>query len=318
MACTGHGSSALTKPRPPKPAQPAKDPLLAALGERAKLLRARKGIPRRELAAAADISERHLANLESGIGNLSVLMLHQVALALDCSLAELLGDETTNSPEWLMIRAALHGRGTEDLKQAHRAIADTFGTAPLARREDRIALIGLRGAGKTTLGTMAAAALNLPFIELGLEISRLAGCSPHEIHGLYGPNGYRRYEHRALEETLATHRACVIETAGGLVSDAATYDLLLRHCYTIWLQAAPEDHMKRVIAQGDLRPMSDSREAMDDLRLILKGRTAFYAKADLIYDTSGKTLEDSFSGLMNRLYASQGRTGFTITAPGSA
>jgi len=279
---------------------PEKDPLLAALGQRVKLLRARRGMPRRVLAEAAQVSERHLANLETGIGNVSILVLQQVAQALDCSLAELLGDETTNTPEWLMIRQILHGRTQEELKQAQRALADLFGNA-VKQRTNRIALIGLRGAGKTTLGKMAAAALHRPFVELGAEITRLAGCSPSEIQALYGPNAYRRYERQALEETLHTYSTCVIATAGGLVADAASFDLLLTHCYTIWLQAEPEDHMNRVIAQGDLRPMADSREAMDDLRLILEGRAAFYAQADLAYYTSGKTLDQSFSGLMAAL-----------------
>jgi XRE family aerobic/anaerobic benzoate catabolism transcriptional regulator len=279
---------------------PDKDPLLAALGQRVKLLRARRGMPRRVLAETAQVSERHLANLESGIGNVSILVLQQVALALDCSLAELLGDETTNTPEWLMIRQILTGRNQEELKQAQRALTDLFGNA-VKQRTDRIALIGLRGAGKTTLGKMAAAALHRPFIELGAEITRLAGCSPSEIQALYGPNAYRRYERQALEETLHTYSSCVIATAGGLVADAASFDLLLTHCYTIWLQAEPEDHMNRVIAQGDLRPMADSREAMDDLRLILEGRAAFYAQADLAYYTSGKTLDQSFAGLMAAL-----------------
>ncbi len=278
-----------------------KDPLLAGLGQRVKLLRARRGMPRRVLAEAADVSERHLANLETGIGNVSVLVLQQVAQALDCSLAELLGDETTNTPEWLMIRQILRGRTQDELKAAQRTLADLFGGSIQQRRTDRIALIGLRGAGKSTLGKMLATALHRPFVELGAEITRLAGCSPSEIQALYGPNAYRRYERQALEETLHTHASCVIATAGGLVADAASFDLLLTHCYTVWLQAEPEDHMNRVIAQGDLRPMADSREAMDDLRLILEGRAAFYAQADLAYYTSGKTLDQSFAGLMAAL-----------------
>jgi XRE family aerobic/anaerobic benzoate catabolism transcriptional regulator len=287
---------------PPKPMPAERAPLLVALGQRVKLLRARRGMPRRMLAEAADVSERHLANLETGIGNVSVLVLQQVAQALDCSLAELLGDETTNTPEWLMIRQVLSGRSQEQLKQAHRALTELFsGGANLTRRTDRIALIGLRGAGKSTLGKMLATKLARPFVELGREITRLAGCSPAEIQALYGPNAYRRYERQALEETLRNYPACVIATAGGLVADAATYDLLLTHCYTVWLQAAPEDHMNRVIAQGDLRPMADSREAMDDLRLILEGRAPFYEKADCSYYTSGKTLEESFGGLVAAL-----------------
>jgi XRE family aerobic/anaerobic benzoate catabolism transcriptional regulator len=291
---------------PPAPPGLDRDKLLAALGRRVKLLRARRGMPRRILAETADVSERHLANLEGGTGNVSIIVLAQVAAALDCSLAELLGDETTNSPEWLMIRQILHGRDTAGLKQAHQALAALFAGAPQPRRSDRIALIGLRGAGKSTLGRLLAEARDVPFVELGREITRLAGCAPAEIQALYGPNAYRRYERQALQETLATHAACVIATAGGLVADAATFDLLLTNCFTVWLQATPEDHMNRVIAQGDFRPMADSREAMDDLRLILEGRAAFYAKADLAFNTSGKTLDAAFDGLTSALAETTG------------
>lgn len=292
-----------------KPAGAAdKDPLLVGLGQRVKLLRARRGIPRRVLAEAADVSERHLANLESGIGNVSVLVLQQVAQALGCSLAELLGDETTSSPEWLMIRKLLQGRSQTDLHTAHRALADIFLEGSNAgQRNERIAFIGLRGAGKSTLGQMVAARLNRPFIELRAEITRLAGCGPMEIQALYGSNAYRRYERQALEETLQNHKNCVIATAGGIVSEPGTLDILLRHCLTIWLQAEPEDHMDRVIAQGDAQALHKSgrREAIDDLRLILESRAAFYAKADFSYNTSGKTLEEAFAGLMSAIAAHQ-------------
>jgi XRE family transcriptional regulator, aerobic/anaerobic benzoate catabolism transcriptional regulator len=283
-----------------------KDPLLVGLGQRVKLLRARRGIPRRVLAEAADVSERHLANLESGIGNVSVLVLQQVAQALDCALAELLGDETTNSPEWLMIRKLLQGRSQADLQTAHRALADIFLDMPQAgQRNEHIAFIGLRGAGKSTLGQMVAERLNRPFVELRAEITRLAGCGPMEIQALYGSNAYHRYERQALEETLQNHKSCVIATAGGLVSDAGTLDLLLRHCLTVWLQAEPEDHMNRVIAQGATPHKLGRREAIDDLRLILESRAAFYAKADFSYNTSGKTLEEAFAGLMSAISAHQ-------------
>ena len=148
---------------------------------------------------------------------------------------------------------------------------------------------------------MVAAELNRPFIELRKVVIRLAGAGPSEIHALYGANAFQRYERQALEETLHNHRNCVIATAGGLVSDPAPLELLLTHCFTIWLQADPEDHMNRVIAQGDLRQMADSRKALDDLRLIFKSRSAFYAKADFAYNTSGKTLEAAFTGLMSAI-----------------
>lgn len=275
-----------------------REKLLVTLGERVRMLRARRGMPRRVLARTAGVSERHLANLESGLGNVSILVLRQVAEALSCTLAELLGDETASGPEWLMIREILHGRSAAELQAAQSALAALFG-APRqdVLRRDRIALIGLRGAGKTTLGRMLAEALGRPFIELGQEITRLAGCSPSEIQALYGPNAYRRYERQALEGTLRDYERVVIATGGGLVSEPATFSLLLAECFTVWLQASPEEHMNRVIAQGDLRPIADSAEAMEDLKMILAGRSAFYAKADLVFDTSGKSVAESFAGL---------------------
>jgi XRE family aerobic/anaerobic benzoate catabolism transcriptional regulator len=292
----------MTNNAPHKETVPDKNPLLADLGQRVKLLRARRGMPRRVLAQNADVSERHLANLESGIGNVSILVLQNVAVALDCSLAELLGDETTNSPDWLMIRKILQGRTQEEMQQARFALSKLFGGGPdFGHRSDRIAFIGLRGAGKSTLGRMVAAQLNRPFVELRLEVTRLAGAAPSEIQALYGANTFQRYERQALEETLQNHRTCVIATAGGLVSDPGSLELLLTHCLTIWLQADPEDHMNRVIAQGDLRQMVDSRKAIHDLRLILESRAAFYAKADLAYNTSGKTLDNAFTGLMSAI-----------------
>jgi len=282
----------------PVPAEEAKNPLLAALGERVRNLRARRGLTRKAVALAADVSERHLANLEYGIGNASILVLQQVATALQCSLAELVGDVTTISPEWLLIRELLEDRSEADLRRARIALGELLGTAagdPARRR--RIALVGLRGAGKSTLGQMLADDLEMPFIELSREIEKIAGCSVREIHDLYGTNAYRRYERRALEETVQIYSEVVIATPGGIVSDPATFNQLLAHCTTVWLQAAPEEHMSRVAAQGDTRPMAASKEAMDDLRRILSGRAAFYSKADVSVDTSGQGLANSFDRL---------------------
>ncbi|MGQ0618751.1 MAG: helix-turn-helix transcriptional regulator [Panacagrimonas sp.] len=267
-----------------------RDPLQVELGHRVRRLRARRGITRKVLAQIADVSERHLANLEAGDGNPSILILRQIAQALDCSLAELLGDETTDSPDWLLIRDLLHGRSPQQLESAHRALTELFGEAGARdHRLDRIALVGLRGAGKSTLGRGLAARLGRPFVDLNREIERVAGCRPDEVHSLYGPAAYRRYERRALEEAVGQHERAVIDTPGGIVTDAATFNLLLSRCYTVWLTATAEEHMNRVIAQGDLRPMAGNKQAMDDLRLILEERTPFYAKADLRLDTSGKS-----------------------------
>jgi XRE family aerobic/anaerobic benzoate catabolism transcriptional regulator len=275
-----------------------KSPLLVTLGERVRNLRARRGLTRKAAAQAAEVSERHLANLEYGIGNASILVLQQVAGALQCPLAELVGDVTTTSPEWLLIRELLEHRSEADLRRARIVLGELLGTATSdPARKNRIALIGLRGAGKSTLGQMLADELHMPFIELSREIEKCASFSVREIHDLYGTNAYRRYERRALEETIQIHGEAVIATPGGIVSDPATFNELLAHCTTVWLQAAPEEHMSRVAAQGDTRPMAASQEAMDDLRRILAGRAAFYSKADLSVDTSGLNLAQSFQRL---------------------
>lgn len=279
-------------------AEAPRHPLLAVLGERVRSLRAQRGLTRKAVALAADVSERHLANLEYGTGNASILVLQQVAQALHCSLAELVGDVTTSSPEWLLIRELLEHRSEADLRRARIALGELLGNGRGdAARHRRIALIGLRGAGKSSLGPMLAQDLDVPFIELSREIEKLAGCSVREIHDLYGTNAYRRYERRALEETVQIHSEVVIATPGGIVSDPATFNELLSHCTTVWLRAAPEEHMGRVVAQGDTRPIAASKEAMEDLHRILDGRAAFYSKADLTVDTSGQTLAQSFDVL---------------------
>ncbi|AFK61933.1 anaerobic benzoate catabolism transcriptional regulator [Advenella kashmirensis WT001] len=283
-----------------------KTPLLRALGERIRSLRARKGITRKRLASLAGISERHMANLELGTGNATILVLHQVAQALTCSLAELIGDVTTSSPEWLMIRELLENRSEKDLHKVRLRLIELFGADKTpGSRLSRIALIGLRGAGKSTLGRMLADRLGYPFIELSHEIEQTTGCSINEIHSLYGPVAYRRYERRALEETIQLYPEVVIATPGGLVSEAATYNNLLEHCLTVWLQATPREHMDRVIAQGDFRPMSGSKEAMHDLKLILEGRVAFYSKADVHLDTSLQPLEETFESLFAKVQAAR-------------
>ncbi|MFN4117557.1 helix-turn-helix transcriptional regulator [Acidovorax sp.] len=298
-------SPALVGEAAPGMADEAKNPVLVALGERVRNLRAQRGLTRKAVALAADVSERHLANLEYGTGNASILVLQQVAAALHCSLAELVGDFTTRSPEWLLIRELLEHRSEADLRRARLALHELLsGGAHDTARHRRIALVGLRGAGKSTLGPLLARQLDVPFIELSREIETLAGCSVREIHDLYGTTAYRRYERRALEEIVQIHSEVVIATPGGIVSDPATFNELLTHCTTVWLRAAPEEHMGRVVAQGDMRPMAASKEAMDDLRRILDGRAAFYSKADITVDTSGQSPEQSLQTLLARVRAS--------------
>ena len=271
---------------------------LATLGEAVRTLRARRGMTRRALAAEAGVSERHLANLEAGVGNPSILVLRQVADALGCPLTDLLDAPSAVSPDATLIRDLLRNRSGDDLQRARAALSRLFAeTGVEGGRASRIALIGLRGAGKSTLGRMLGKDLGFPFVELTREIERLAGCGVAEIHALYGPSAYRRYERRALDDVVQRLRAVVIATPGGIVSDATTFNRLLDRCFTVWLQATPEDHMGRVLAQGDYRPMAGNTEAMDDLRRILAGRAPFYAKADVALDTSGLTPEEGFAKL---------------------
>ena len=278
--------------------------LLAALGERVRMLRARRGLTRKALARTAGVSERHLASLEYGQGNPSLLVLNQVAGALRSSLAELVGDVTTRSPEWLQIREVLLHCSEAELHRARIALDALFRpghetTGPCRR----IALVGLRGAGKSTLGRMLADDLELPFVELSREIEKLAGFVLSEIRDLYGEDVYRRYERHALEHVVGRHPEAVIATPGGLVSEAGTFNLLLARCTTVWLQAEPDEYMARVAAQGDMRPMAASQEAMSDLRRILASRSAFYSKADLTVTTSRRTTQQSFEALRSRVRA---------------
>ena len=274
-----------------------KNAFLLALGERVRSLRARRGMTRKAVAQAADISERHLANLEYGEGNASILVLLQVSQALQCSLAELIGDFTTSTPEWLLVREMLKDCDEAVLARVRQNVGEMLGKGGVSQSNRRIALVGLRGAGKSTLGAMLAEDLGFPFIEMSQQIEEFAGCSVSEIQALYGMNAYRRYERRALDEAIRIHPEAVMATPGGLVSEPATFNELLNQCTTVWLHADPEDHMQRVQAQGDLRPMAASKEAMQDLKGILAGRAPFYSKAQYKVDTSAQPLQATFERL---------------------
>lgn len=279
-----------------------RDAALSALGDRVRMMRALKGISRKALSGSSGVSERHLANLELGVGNASFIVLLQVANALGCTVADLTRDEANSSPESILINAVLSGRPEADLTRARIALSELFGEAgSQAARQRRIALIGLRGAGKSTLGKMLADELGLPFIELTREVEIVAGCSLGEIQSLLGQSAYRRYEKRALETVIQRCPDAVIATPGGIVSEPATFKLLLSECLTVWLKASPEEHMQRVVTQGDLRPMVGNSEAMEDLKRILTSRASMYGKAALTWDTSGKPLAENFSGLLGLL-----------------
>jgi XRE family aerobic/anaerobic benzoate catabolism transcriptional regulator len=273
---------------------------LAELGQRVRSLRGRRGMTRRQLAQDAGVSERYLGQLETGDGNVSVMLLRRIASALAVTPAELLVPEDRDSVEKRLVRRFLERLPAHRLEDVVFRLMRDLGQEEAARRR-RIALIGLRGAGKSTLGARLAAELRLPFVELNREVERETGLPVAEVIALYGQAGYRRIERRSLDRVLRENERAVISPGGGVVSEEETFDLLLANCYTVWLRASPEEHMSRVLAQGDLRPMAGNDEAMDDLRRILDVREPLYRKADAIVDTSGQTPEQSLARLRDAI-----------------
>jgi XRE family aerobic/anaerobic benzoate catabolism transcriptional regulator len=254
---------------------------------------------RKVLSREADVSERYLAQLEAGEGNASVVLLRRVAGALGLRVVDLL-DPGTDVAEQRLIRRLLDSLPPERLQEALRRLTSEFGQDVAVRRK-RITLIGLRGAGKSTLGQALARSLRRPLVELDKEIEREAGISLSEIFLLSGQAGYRRIERRCLERIIHSHDEIVLTVGGGIVSEPQTYNLLLLNCYTVWVKAKPEEHMARVVAQGDTRPMAGNKEAMDDLRNILTAREPLYSKADVTLDTSDRSVEKSFAELQRAI-----------------
>jgi len=264
--------------------------------------RARRGLSRKLLAVDSGVSERYLAQLEAGQGNVSILLLRQIATALDLPLAELLAEDSGDAAELSLTTQFLRQLPRQKLAAVRMQLVRDYGNAR-DQRLRRIALIGLRGAGKSTLGSKLARALAVPFVELDREVEREAGTSLSEIFLLYGQAGYRRYERRCLEKVLEKNERAVIATGGSIVSEPGTYELLLSSCFTVWLKTAPEEHMARVVAQGDTRPMAGNDQAMEDLRRILDSRDMLYRQADVVVDTAGKSVEKSLAELRKSISA---------------
>ena len=239
---------------------------LSRLGARVRAWRVENGTTRKALASASAVSERYLAQLEAGEGNISVLLLRRVARAMGVPVEALIREEEGS-----------------------------------AAARERIALVGLRGAGKSTLGARLAQLLHMPFVELDREVEREAGAKLGEVFAMYGQDAYRRFERRALERVLEQHQRAVIATGGSLVTDPANYERLLERCHCIWLKASPEDHMARVIAQGDMRPFKGRSAALDEIRKLLAERDALYARAAATVDTSGKTVKQTLQQLRKAL-----------------
>jgi XRE family transcriptional regulator, aerobic/anaerobic benzoate catabolism transcriptional regulator len=271
---------------------------LQQLGQRVRTMRSLRGMSRKVLAKVSGISERYIAQLESGKGNVSIVLLRRVANAMGTHLEDLI-PSADPAPEWQVIRDLLRKASPNQIAQAKDILSG--GNAATHRRTSfaGIALIGLRGAGKSTLGKLLATRIGWTFVELNKEIERQNGLSVAEIIALYGQEGFRRMEQTALTQLLARKEPMVLATGGGIVSEPLTLDLILSSFYTIWLKAEPEEHMARVRGQGDLRPMADDRSAMAELRNILLSREPLYARASAVVDTAGLTVDAAAARLVD-------------------
>ncbi len=270
------------------------DPFLLALGQKVRRLRHRHKLSRRELAENSGVSQRYLARLEAGDGNVSIILLRKIAAALDVTSGFLVSDDANPADDAAAIAGLYRLAGPEPRARV-REILDHRRFSAL--RQQRIALIGLRGAGKSTLGCRLAADMGVPFVELNTEISKASAMKVNDLIALYGQEGYRQLERQAVERVVAQHASVVLAVAGGIVAEPETFRLLLARFHTIWLKASPDDHMERVRAQGDFRPMAGNPAAMSELKAILIGREALYARAGSMIDTSGQDVEESFRAL---------------------
>ena len=272
------------------------DAYLHRLGERVRTLRHQRGITRKALAQHAKISERYLAQLEAGLGNCSIVLLRRIARAIGLPVTQLVQEGAEPPLDLVLLSQFLERLPPDMLVEARKLVTDHFSSATEDRR--RVALIGLRGGGKSTLGRLLADRLDVPFIELDREIERRSGATLSEIFDMFGQETFRRAEREALDEVLRRHPHFVVATSGSIVTEPGTLELLLASCFTVWVRAEPEEHMKRVMAQGDMRPMANNARAMEDLVSILKSREPLYAKAEAVLATTGKTPEQNLAELL--------------------
>ncbi len=279
----------------PAPSRTA-DAYLHRLGERVRTLRHQRGITRKALAQHAKVSERYLAQLEVGLGNCSIVLLRRIARAIGLPVTQLVHEGAEPPLDLVLLTQFLERLPPDMLVEARKLVTEHFSSPSEDQR--RIALIGLRGGGKSTLGRMLAERLDVPFIELDREIERRSGANLSEIFDMFGQETFRRAEREALDDVLRRHKHFVIATSGSIVTEPGTLELLLASCFTVWVRAEPEEHMKRVMAQGDMRPMANNARAMEDLVSILKSREPLYAKAEAVLATTGKTPEQNLAELL--------------------
>jgi XRE family aerobic/anaerobic benzoate catabolism transcriptional regulator len=268
---------------------------LNRLGGRVRKLRNQRGMSRKALAQHAEVSERYLAQLESGEGNCSIVLLRRIARAIGVQVSQLVSESSDPPLDAVLFSQFIERLPPHALKQARELVLSRFGEPYGESRRSRIALIGLRGSGKSTIGRMIANRLDVPFIELDREIERVTGASLSELFEMFGQETFRRAEREALDHVLHEHRKFVMATSGSIVTEPGTLELLLSSCFTLWMRANPDEHMTRVVAQGDLRPMTSNPRAMDDLISILQSREPLYSKAEATLNTTGKTPEQSLA-----------------------
>ncbi|HVV81339.1 MAG TPA: helix-turn-helix transcriptional regulator [Pseudolabrys sp.] len=274
-----------------------RDSYLDRLGERVRRLRNQRGMTRKALAQHAEISERYIAQLESGEGNCSIVLLRRIARAIGVQLPQLVSEGADPPLDAVLFTQFVERLPAPALKEAREMVMRRFADLTTSSRRSRIALLGMRGSGKSTLGARLAKERGVPFIELDREIERTTGTSLTEIFQLFGQETFRRAEREALDRVLSEHKEFVMATSGSIVTEPGTLDVLLSSCFTIWVKAEPDVHMARVVAQGDLRPMSANPRAMDDLVSILNSREPLYAKADATLDTNGRSIDASLTDL---------------------
>ncbi len=271
---------------------------LSLIGERVRALRSQRGMTRKALAAQSGVSERFLAELEVGHGNASILLLRHLARALDVPTASLVFEGAEPTAELAHTADFLRGLTSDELEDVNQWLAQRYGKVRSVDRFGRVALIGLRGAGKSTVGAALSRKLGIPFFELDRLVEKASGVPMGAMLDLYGQSGFRRFERACLGDLLASRTQFVLATGGSIVSEPSSFNRLLSSCYTVWLRAAPEDHMKRVIAQGDMRPMAQSPQAMSDLKRILSEREPLYGKADLVINTSETPVPAALAKIM--------------------